>query len=670
MKFSYNWIKTLVPLKESPAQIAELLNLHAFEVETVQKIGNDFLLDAKIPTNRISDAGNHLGLAKEISALLKRNIKNQPSRIFVAQSRAKTPKIRIEKPALCPRYTAVVLNLKENGASPDWMQERLTTCGFRPINAIIDITNYIMLETGQPLHAFDLDNIHGGRMTIRESREGEKLTTLDETIHALPRGAIVIEDAERLIDLAGIMGGENSAVSASTKRILLQAAAFDPVRIYRATRALNFSSDAAKIYSAGTDPNKTAEALQRAVDLLREIDVIAAPQGYIDLYPKKTLPKKIVFRPAYADKIIGRPLGPRFHQEVFMRLGFKIKKRAGNTSWIIEVPTERRDLHEEEDLIEEIARLYGYEMLPSKLPESHLVPAPKNDAAWWERRIADHLVRAGFTESHLYEFAGDRMLDQFNIDRARVISLENPMNPETTYLSPRVLLPCIISVTDNLKHFDAIRIFSIAKSFRKDPLEERRGIAICIAQKGASGEEEFYLLKGAVEQMLESLGISDHWYDDALESRIKNQKSGTYHPYRMAEIKVGDEKIGVIGEIHPAILKNIKARARITAVEIDMEKLVALATTEAEYQPIGKYPAIIRDIAVVVPEKTKTEEILNVIENTGGELLADTDLFDYFQDGALAENAQKSMAFHLVFQSPDRTLIDAEIDTIIKKIIT
>lgn len=667
MKFSYNWLRALLPLKESPAEIAEILNLHAFEVETTEKVGNDVMLDAKIPTNRVSDAGNHLGLAKEIAALLKRKAKNPHPGMAIVKAGSKGLIINIAKPELCPRYTAVVLSLKGNGASPGWVQERLATCGFRSINAIVDITNYIMLETGQPLHAFDLDKIKGGRMTIRESKDGEKLTTLDGTVHALPRGAIVIEDNERLIDLAGIMGGENSAVSEGTKHILLQAAAFDPVRIYRATRVLNFSSDAAKIYSAGTDPNKTEGALRRAVDLLLEMNAAAAPQGCLDAYPKKTIPQKIIFRPAYADHIIGWPLGPRFHQEVFARLGFK--KRGGKEQWIIEVPTERKDLRQEEDLIEEIARFYGYQRLPSKLPESHLIPAPRNDAARWERRVADNLVGAGFTESHLYEFAGDRELDQFRIDRARVIGLENPMSPETTYLSPRALIKYVVSAADNLKYFDAVKIFGISKSFRAYPLEEQKGLVFCLAQKNASGEEEFYQLKGTVEQLLESLGISDHWYDDARETRDPKHETALFHPYRFAEIKIGDEKIGVIGEIHPIVLKNIKARGRIAAVEIDMERLTALASAEAEYRPIGKYPSIIRDIAVVVPEMTKTEKILNIIETTGGALLADTDLFDYFQDDALEENAQKSLAFHLVFQSPGRTLTDAETDTIVKKII-
>lgn len=668
MKFSYHWLKELAPFKESPQKLAEILNARAFEVEGIEKKGDDFILDAKIPTNRVSDAGSHLGLAEEIAALLKLKVKIPPSRALSIKSPIQTPKITIAKTELCPRYTAVILDLKENTASPAWLAGRLTACGLRPINAIIDMTNYIMLETGQPLHAFDLDKIRGGRMTIRESRDGETLTTLDGTGHTLPQGVIVIEDAKGIIDLAGIMGGANSAVSASTRRILLQAAAFDPVRIYRAMRALHFSSDAAKIYAAGTDPNKTEGALRRAVDLLVRADAVSTPREYIDLYPQKVTPKKIVFRPAYADHIIGVALGPAFHADVFRRLGFTAHR--GKRQWVVKVPTKRKDLKHEEDLIEEVARFYGYARLASKLPESHLAPAPRNDSAWWERRIADHLVGAGFTETRRYAFTGERELDNFHIDRARVVAPENPMNPETAYLVPRSAIKVIASAADNLKHFDEAGIFTIAKSFLQDPLEETKNLVICLAQKGTAGEELFYRLKGAVEQMLEALGISDHWYDDATGDKEYGTRDVLYHPYRYAEIKIGDEKIGVLGEVHPDILKNIKARGRIVAAEIDMERLTALATAEAEYRPIGKYPSIIRDIAVVVPEETKTEQILNIIESNGGALLADTDLFDYFQDGALADNAQKSLAFHLVFQSSDRTLTDAEIDAIIKEVIT
>jgi phenylalanyl-tRNA synthetase beta chain len=247
------------------------------------------------------------------------------------------------------------------------------------------------------------------------------------------------------------------------------------------------------------------------------------------------------------------------------------------------------------------------------------------------------------------------------------------MNPETKYLVPYVLIKYVSSAAENLHSFDTVRIFGIQKSFPGSAVKERKDLILALAQKGSSAGEEFYQLKGIIDALLESLGISGYWYDDQIESRIpgragKNQESRIYHPYRFAEVKIGDEKIGMLGEIHPSVLENIKARGRIVAAEIDMEKLARLATTESEFRPVGKYPAIIRDLAVVVPQETKTEEVTNVIENIGGTLLADTDLFDYFQDDEMREAAEKSLAFHLVFQFPERTLTDAEIDPIIKKI--
>jgi len=527
MKFSYNWLKGLTQCKESPQDLAELLSLRAFEVETVEKIGNDWALDGKVPTNRISDAGNHTGLAQELCAILNAKYKKQnqklPVKIKKTTARPRI-EIKIAEPDLCPRYTAVSLEIKTLGESPVWMRERLATCGFRTINAIVDITNYVMLETGQPLHAFDLDQIRGNRMTIRESRRGEKITTLDGITHALPGGALVIEDAERLIDLAGIMGGKNSAVSEKTKRILLQAAAFDATRIYKTARALHFTSDAARMYSAGTDPNKTEQALARARDLFQQMDIAGAVEAVIDVYPKKVTSRKIFFRPDYAERIIGEPLGQKLISGIFDRLSFKTKiERKG---WIVEIPAQRQDIRIEEDLIEEVARLYGYERLEARLPESVLLPASRNDAAWWERRVGEFLAATGFTESHLHEFTGDRELDQFFVDRSHIVELESPMNPETKYLVPRLLIKYVSSATENLSQFNyGIQIFGIGKSFQKTTdkkqetgIKERKEVVVVLAKKKEEYDgERFYQLKGAIDQMLESMGISDYWYDDRRE---------------------------------------------------------------------------------------------------------------------------------------------------------
>lgn len=677
MKFSYEWLTSLVPIKESPHELAKLLTMRAFEVDSVEKAGNDWALDVKIPANRISDAAGHEGLAREITAIKNIKIKNASSGAIKKQiQKSKYISVKIQKSDLCPRYTAALLEIQNTGSSPQWIQRRLETCGIRPINAVVDATNYVMREMGQPLHAFDFEKIKGGEITIRESaKTGEKLTTLDGTAHILPEEIIVIQDRERLIDLAGIVGGENSAVSSSTKKILLQAAVFNPEKIYAATRLLHFSSFAAKIYSAGIDPNQTIRALESAIAFLAK-NAGAKEIGLVDIYPKKTFPKKILFRPSYADSLIGAALGKSHYQKSFRARGWNITEK--KQGLVVEVPTYRQDLSIEEDLIEEVAREKGYENIFPVFPEAKIAPAERNEEFFWETRIRAHLSGAGFCESMPYEFVSAKELDDFFMDRENIVELENPLNPETRYLTPRVLTKFVLSAAENMRHTKNIKIFGIGKSFLTLPgvpqtslpdISEEKHIIIVLSQKGTSDEEGFYQLKGGVDQLIESMGISDHWYDDAIKSDVREKELKLFHPYRVAEIKIGETRVGIVGEIHPEVLKNIKAKERITAAEINFDALWKLAREESEYHAPSKFPAIIRDIALLIPEETRTAEILNVVENSGGTLLRNTDLFDYFRDEEMRGENRKSLAFHLVFQSDERTLTESEVDAIMKNII-
>ena len=403
MKFSYNWLKDIVGFKETPQKIAERLTLRSFEIESIEKAGSDWALDVKIPANRISDAANHLGLAQEIAVSLGKRIKLLVIKKTFAKEKFPKISFAIARPDLAPRYTAASIRIKNIGVSPKWMQERLATCGFRPLNAVVDVTNYVMLEMGEPMHAFDLGKVWGRRMSVREARKGERIETLDGTAHTLPDGAIIIEDAERIIDLAGIMGGENSAVSEETKEIFLQAAVFDPVRIYRACRALNFSSAASKIYSAGIDAARTEDALWRAIGLLKECGVLVSHGDFIDLYPKKETPKKILFRPEYANRLIGEVIKPDFYKKIFTALGFQVL--AKKDRWVVEVPITRRDISIEEDLIEEAVRFYGYENIRALMPEGGLHVGRENEEYAFESAIRGYFSSHGYSESLLHEFA-------------------------------------------------------------------------------------------------------------------------------------------------------------------------------------------------------------------------------------------------------------------------
>ncbi|MDZ4299901.1 MAG: hypothetical protein U1A26_03190, partial [Candidatus Sungbacteria bacterium] len=420
-----------------------------------------------------------------------------------------------------------------------------------------------------------------------------------------------------------------------------------------------------------------ARAIDRLAELIQQLAGGKITRGVVDVYPKKVVAQKILFSVSAANRLLGKELAMSFYKNTFIRVGCAVtvknllaKPDFHNNALLVTPPTIRRDLAIPEDLIEEAGRMLGYENIPPQLPHITVVPAERNDERYWENMIRDSTVGAGFTESMLSAFTSDRELAQFFLDPATAPELENPLSPETRYLVPRVLIKYVSSTVENLRAFDTVKIFGLDKSFTRAAtgVDEHTDLIFSYAAKNASGASEFYELKGVLDRIFEGLGISDQWYDAALTSAEHTHEAKLFHPYRVAQIKIGDKTIGMIGEIHPAVLDNLKARARVTACEINFTELWRHAQDEREFRPIGKFPAIIRDIAVLVPTNTLTETVQNILENIGGALLIDTDLFDYFQDDEMDAAETKSLAFHLIFQSPERTLTEHEVDALLQKI--
>ncbi|MDO8600319.1 MAG: phenylalanine--tRNA ligase beta subunit-related protein, partial [bacterium] len=442
---------------------------------------------------------------------------------------------------------------------------------------------------------------------------------------------------------------------------------FNPAVVRRGSKGLNLKTDASFRFEHDLDPNLAGHAASRLAELIHEVaggDV----KELVDIYPVKTIPQKIVLNPEYADNLIGEAVAPRSMEGYLARLGMKLEKK--NHEWLVEVPTLRRDIVLPEDVIEEIARLHGYNRIKAKAPEALLRPAPVNDEHAWEEKICDFFKGVGFTEAYSYVFTGEKEIRDFGDAHVGYVELENPTSPETQYLVKHSLFKYARMLEQNLRHADEARLFVVTKDFswKGKGIEERKELIAAYAKKGKEGKDEFFEMKGVADNLFSALGITDYRYSNTTNYKLQTTNSGFYHPYRIAEIKIGDETIGEVGELHLTIAECIKLKSRGIFLHLNFEKLWRAADAEHEFHPVSKFPAVTRDIALMVPRNEKIEAIQNVIELSGGDLLIDVDLFDYFEDFD-KKGSRMSVAFHLVFQSPERTLTDGEIDAIFENII-
>jgi len=688
MKFSANWLNEYLKKKLSPEIMAELLTMHAFEVESCEKNGEDFVLDIKVLPDRAHDCMSHIGIAKELAAIS--GIVFVPPKMKFEEDRKLKAKnfISVEVPAkdLCPRYSMRVACGIKIGQSPKWMQERLSACGLRPISNIVDITNYVMLETGQPLHAFDVDKVGGKKMIVRRASEGEKITTLEGKTYNLSSQNLVIADAKVAIGIAGIKGGEGPEIDENTKIVAIESANFEPTNIRRTSKTFNLRTDASMRFENGLDPGLTEIALDRSISLIAEIAGGKVAQGLVDAYPVKTKPRKIFMDVAWAQGLIGLAVKPQEIVEILARLDIRSKivkrdtkrsvlaretkpsteDRRSSGTWVeATAPTSRLDLQAQEDLAEEIVRILGYEKVPVQIPSGLMIPAVKEESLIYEDKIKDILAGAGWSEAQNYSFISDADKKAFKLSNA--VEIKNPFSQDQKHLRPTLVVNLLKNVKENLKYFESARLFELGRVFLKEKgnFNEQNKIAAVVSGKNNKKPTEIlFELKGLIHLLFEKLGIDDIWFDDAVS---KNDDWTLFaHPSRRAEIKSGDKIIGWAAEISQEALGVYEIKEKVAVFELDFDKLAKLASEERMYVSPSKYPAIMRDLAVVVSATTKVEEILNVIEIAGGELLADTDLFDMYE-GLIG--GKKSMAFRLTFQSDERNLTDEEVNKIMAKII-
>ena len=707
MKFSYNWLQSFFREKlPHPEKLAELLTRHSFEVESVAKKSKDFILDIDVLPNRAHDCVSHIGIAREIAVIANKKLKTfEIEKLRTIENKISPVNFKIKCPKLVPRYSAIVIEGVKVKQSPQWLKQRLEAVGIRSINNIVDLTNYVMLEIGQPLHAFDYDKIKSMKIPnfksqipskskisnsksktiiIRKAKKGEKVITLDALEHNLDKGMLVMENELRLVDLVGIMGGKLSEIDSKTKNIILQAGNFDRKNIYQTAKKLAHSTDASNIYSQSIDPNLTIFSLERAYFLLKKFTKGKIVQ-IIDIYPKKVFPKKIKLDLDYVEKLLGIKISNLEIKNILQKLDLKIENCPVDSEFArrrsqarklkildVVVPTFRLDISIPEDLIEEIGRIYGYQKIPATFPTVSLIPPKRNLEIFWQDMTKNILKEAGFIEVYNYSFVGEEIIEIFKWRNKEIIEIENPISIEQKYLRPSLIPNLLKNIKQNLRYYKELKIFELGKTFLKPLKQSLRDVngQAKIEKRTLTGiitGESFYQLKGVVDLLLNKLGISDIWYDE-FQPIPEESKLNLWHFQRRAEIKIARQEIGFLGEIHPHILEKLKIKERVAAFDIDFEKLQKLASEEHQYQPISPYPAVIRDLAILVPLKTKVVDVLNIINLFGGKLVREVELFDIYQ-GKEIKGLKKNLAFHIIYQAEDKTLSSKEIDELHWKII-
>lgn len=665
MKFSYNWLQDYISKKlPEPQKLAELLTMQSFQVEEVKKVGNDWILDIDILPNRAHDCLSYMGLGREVSALLGVTPK-EVERTPVKGAGKKLLAVRGAKNELCSRYRAVAIEGNLTGSSPVWLVERLAAHGQKSINRIVDFTNHVMLEIGQPLHAFDFDKIRGGRMTIRLAKKGEHLETLDGENRTLDSQTLIIEDGERPIDLAGIKGGANTQTDEGTKRVVLQAAIFNSSYIRSAAQRLGLRTEASERYVHGFDPALADMAIERCVFLLSKMDKTFRVLQDIDERTVPARPRTILLRPAYADKLLGISIPAQKIETILKSLGFGITKKGGN--FTVSVPSFRMDVEHEVDLVEEIGRMVGYENIPALPPRAVLMPPTRNDRLAQEKIVKRDLQGFGLSEIYGHSFISDEQKAAWGC--GSVVELENPLSSEFRYLRPSILPYMAETLAGNLRFLPAVRLFEMGTVFatqKGGAVKEEQRLAFGFASHAAS-PALFYALKGAVTSLLQGLGISDIVFDAALVRPEEKKMGEGLHSARRALICVDGKAVGALGELHPRIAHALKLKGYMAVCEVSLEAIFASAEAERVYAPPSLYPAIVRDLAILVPVRTTVESVLEKMETAGGALVRDIDLFDMYEDEELGDG-MKSLAFHIIFQSDERTLTSKEVDEIMAKI--
>ena len=669
MKVPLSWIREFVDVTASAEEIGTLMGVRGLALEGLDAHGDDVVMDFDVTANR-PDCMSVVGIAREIATAYQLPlVASGLSRMVSpsdgpAEAGHHTVEINIEDPQLCGRYVGAIADVAV-GPSPQWMQDRLTMCGVRPISNIVDITNYVLLELGQPMHAFDLAKLRGGEIKVRRARAGETIATLDGKVRTLKADMLVIADAERAEAIGGVMGGADSEVTNTTKRIVFEAAWFMPASVRATSKQLGLKTEASMRFERGMDITAPPRGMARACELLEQIGAGKVTGPMTDVYPTPSAPKTLHLERARIGGLLGMDVPEAAVTRILASLGFNASQ-AGD-GWDVTPPAWRVDQHRQVDLIEEVGRHHGFEHLPSTFPGVEQAPPPSDPRIARDRRVRTALLGMGFSEAIAFAFIAAKSAEPF-LNGNAAVALANPLSELFAVMRPSLLSGVIDAVSHNRRHGRPdVRLFEIGTRF--SPRGERRsagfawtGLATADHWSGARRAVDFPDAKGVVEQLVSLFTVTPSFVEVERPYLVAGLAAG---------IVVNGQTIGVFGQLAPAIAdaRELPSGDDAYVGELDLDALSAASPTETlRATTLPRYPSVVRDISILVADSLSAETVRDTIRTAAPDTLIQVREFDRYQ-GKGVPDGKVSLSFRLTYQSPERTLTDDEVQAAMQLII-
>ncbi len=666
MKLPLTWLKEWVAVKGGADEIAHKLTFAGLEVEGIASVEGETVLEVNVTPNR-GDCLSVRGLAREIAVLYGAPLKTPWKAAALKPSPKSAVGVTISRPKSCPRYALAVIDEVRVGPSPAWLVRRLAQTGVRSVNNVVDVTNYVLMELGQPLHAFDRSKLRGGKIVVRGAKAGEVLKTLDGIDRKLDTGDLVIADADGPVALAGVMGGAGSEVDSGTSSIALESAFFDPAVVRPAARRLGIQSESSYRFERGVDPEGIFQALGRAVSLILEI-AGGKTVSAVDLYREKKKPSAIRFHPSEVADTLGGVWKESEVRSTLQGLGFSVKAGAKG-EWRVTAASHRHDVSRSVDLVEEVARVRGLERVEEKFPVLRAAPGGGKDFSP-ERRVRTLLEHSGFWETVHYSFTSPET--SALLGEAPTAALANPLGCENSVLRASLLPSLLTTAAYHVRHqMETFRAFELRTAFLPSdsgdsgrPEERRRLAGVLMGGRLLSHwsegvrETDFYDLKGIVERILGLFGLS---------GAFEKGSAPFLHPGQQARVTAGGRTLGVLGELHPDVLGRLDFKKPVFVFDFDWRSLLEAERTERRYRDFPRTPVVERDLAVVVGEGTEAGALADFIRRQDV-VIADARVFDLYRGGQIAAG-KKSLAFSIRMSRADRTLTEGEVNEVIARIV-